>query len=239
MHTFEFVSPEDPAEAVAAAAKAKTAQKGADIRILAGGTTLIDLMKLNVEQPARLVRRQSPGARQDRGDSRGRAEDRSDGHGTRHSRTTRNRAGATTRSCRRLFFRAPRRNSGTWPHTAGNLLQRTRCVLLPRHRHAVQQAGARDGVLGHRRPAIGRSPSSARGEQCIATNPSDMCRGAGGAEANDPRSKGRRARARCRSPTSISCTAARPSARPCSSHGDPRHPRDAAGRRSREVVRCT
>ena len=55
MHTFEFIRPKDPAMAVATAAHAKTAQQGADVRFLAGGTTLIDLMKLNVETPARLI----------------------------------------------------------------------------------------------------------------------------------------------------------------------------------------
>jgi xanthine dehydrogenase YagS FAD-binding subunit len=55
MHTFEFVRAESPAQAVGVAATAKTAQQGADIRFLAGGTTLLDLMKLNVERPARLV----------------------------------------------------------------------------------------------------------------------------------------------------------------------------------------
>src|SRR5438128_12620785 len=55
MHTFQFTRPADPATAVADAAKAKTAQQGADVRFLAGGTTLIDLMKLNVETPARLL----------------------------------------------------------------------------------------------------------------------------------------------------------------------------------------
>src|SRR5437870_8879855 len=55
MHTFEFIRPKNPAQAIAAAAKAKTAQQGADVRFLAGGTTLIDLMKLNVEMPARLI----------------------------------------------------------------------------------------------------------------------------------------------------------------------------------------
>src|SRR2546429_9903745 len=55
MHTFEFVRPKDPAAAIAAAAEAKTAQQGADIRFVAGGATLIDLMKLNVETPARLI----------------------------------------------------------------------------------------------------------------------------------------------------------------------------------------
>src|SRR5204863_5344492 len=55
MNTFEFSRPVDPAAAVAAAARAKTAQQGADVRFLAGGTTLLDLMKLNVETPARLL----------------------------------------------------------------------------------------------------------------------------------------------------------------------------------------
>src|SRR5688500_17068113 len=55
MKTFEFVRPKDPSAAVAAAAQAKTAQQGADVRFVAGGTTLIDLMKLNVETPARLL----------------------------------------------------------------------------------------------------------------------------------------------------------------------------------------
>src|SRR3954471_23292318 len=55
MHTFEFTRPENAAAAVSTAAKAKTAQQGADIRFLAGGTTLVDLMKLNVETPGRLL----------------------------------------------------------------------------------------------------------------------------------------------------------------------------------------
>jgi xanthine dehydrogenase YagS FAD-binding subunit len=55
MHTFEFIRPKNPAEAVALAAQARTAQQGAEVRFLAGGTTLIDLMKLNVETPVRLI----------------------------------------------------------------------------------------------------------------------------------------------------------------------------------------
>src|SRR5437762_8086627 len=55
MHTFEFIRPVDSAAAVTTAAHAKTAQQGADVRFLAGGTTLIDLMKLNVETPARVL----------------------------------------------------------------------------------------------------------------------------------------------------------------------------------------
>src|SRR2546430_14251286 len=55
MNPFKFIRPADPAAAVAAAAQAKTAQQGADVRFLAGGTTLIDLMKRSVETPARVL----------------------------------------------------------------------------------------------------------------------------------------------------------------------------------------
>ena len=55
MHTFEFIRPADQAAAIATAAQSKTAQQGADVRFLGGGTTLIDLMKLNVETPARVL----------------------------------------------------------------------------------------------------------------------------------------------------------------------------------------
>ena len=55
MHTFEFIRPADTAAAIAAAAQAQTAQQGADVRFVAGGTTLVDLMKLNVETPARVI----------------------------------------------------------------------------------------------------------------------------------------------------------------------------------------
>src|SRR6266481_5951121 len=55
MHTFEFIRPTDSAAAIAAAAQSKTAQQGADVRFMGGGTTLIDLMKLNVETPARVL----------------------------------------------------------------------------------------------------------------------------------------------------------------------------------------
>src|SRR5690349_7485220 len=55
MKTFEFVRPADSATAITTASRTETAQQGADVRFLAGGTTLVDLMKLNVETPARLL----------------------------------------------------------------------------------------------------------------------------------------------------------------------------------------
>src|ERR1700720_412938 len=54
MHTFEFIRPANPTAAIATAAQSKTAQQGADVRFVAGGTTLLDLMTLNAETPARV-----------------------------------------------------------------------------------------------------------------------------------------------------------------------------------------
>src|SRR2546423_11640483 len=55
MKTFQLTRATDNATAIASAAKATTAQQGAEIRFIGGGTTLIDLMKLNVEQPETLI----------------------------------------------------------------------------------------------------------------------------------------------------------------------------------------
>src|SRR2546427_12960136 len=55
MKTFEFIRPANSAAAITTAAQAKTAQQGAEVRYIAGGTTLLDLMKLNVETPGRLL----------------------------------------------------------------------------------------------------------------------------------------------------------------------------------------
>src|ERR1044072_519098 len=55
MHTFDLIRPRNAASAIGAAAKSKTAQQWADVRFMGGGTTLIDLMKLNVETPDRVL----------------------------------------------------------------------------------------------------------------------------------------------------------------------------------------
>ena len=55
MQSFEFTRPENASEAINLAGYAKTAQQSADVRFIAGGTTLIDLMKLEVETPVRLL----------------------------------------------------------------------------------------------------------------------------------------------------------------------------------------
>src|SRR5260370_39882467 len=55
MDTFRFVKPRDVSHATQAASQSKTAQQGAEVRFVAGGTTLIDLMKLNVERPSQVI----------------------------------------------------------------------------------------------------------------------------------------------------------------------------------------
>src|SRR5919204_495248 len=55
MRSFELTRANDNAQAIAAAAKATTAQQGAEIRFIAGGTNMIDYMKLNVETPKTLI----------------------------------------------------------------------------------------------------------------------------------------------------------------------------------------
>src|SRR5262249_42060216 len=172
MHTFEFIRPADPAAAIAAAAAANTAQQGADVRFVAGGTTLIDLMKLNVERPARLVDiNHLPfdgiETTADGGPQIGATARNSDlAH---HPRVQRDYAvlsqailsGASTQL----------RNVAT---TAGNLLQRTRCVYF---RDTAMPCNKREpgtgcsAITGSNRTLAILGTS----EHCIATNPSDMC----------------------------------------------------------------
>src|SRR5205807_4727269 len=128
MHTFEFTRPADAAGAVATAAQAKTAQQGADVRFVAGGTTLLDLMKLNVETPARLLDiNRLP---------LDKVEAISDG-GLKIGATVRNSDLAHHATVQRDYAvlsqallagaTAQLRNMAT---TAGNLLQRTRCMYF-------------------------------------------------------------------------------------------------------------
>src|SRR5438046_327733 len=172
MNTFEFIRPADPAAAVATAARAKTAQQGADVRFVAGGTTLLDLMKLNVETPARVLDiNRLP---------LDKIEATSDG-GLKIGATVRNSDLANHPMVQRDYAvlsqailqgaSAQLRNMAT---TAGNLLQRTRCVYF---RDTAMPCNKRDPGSGC--PAItGMNRNLAilgTSENCIATNPSDMC----------------------------------------------------------------
>src|SRR2546423_3340605 len=172
MKTFEFIRPADPAVAVATAARAKTAQQGADVRFVAGGTTLLDLMKLNVETPARVldINRLPLDKIEATGDG-----------GLKIGATVRNSDLAYHPKVQKDYAvlsqailagaSAQLRNMAT---TAGNLLQRTRCMYF---RDTAMACNKREPGSGC--PAItGANRSLAvlgTSEQCIATNPSDMC----------------------------------------------------------------
>src|ERR671922_2191189 len=172
MHTFEFVRPADSAAAVATAAQANTAQQGADVRFVAGGTTLLDLMKLNVETPARVIDINRLPFDQ--------IEATPDG-GLKIGATVRNSDLAQHPTVQRDYAvlsqallagaTAQLRNMAT---TAGNLLQRTRCVYF---RDTAMPCNKREPGTGC--SAIGGSNRTlailGTSEQCIATNPSDMC----------------------------------------------------------------
>ena len=172
MHTFEFIRPAGQAGAIATAAQSKTAQQGADVRFLGGGTTLIDLMKLNVETPARLVDiNRLP---------LGKIEETHDG-GLQIGATVRNSDLAYHEQVQRDYSvlsqailqgaSAQIRNMAT---TAGNLLQRTRCVYFRDTAMACNKREPGSGcpaITGHNRTLAILGAS----EHCIATNPSDMC----------------------------------------------------------------
>ncbi len=55
MQPFELITVSSVPEAVKAHSASSTAQTGASIRIIAGGTNLVDYMKLNVETPRQLI----------------------------------------------------------------------------------------------------------------------------------------------------------------------------------------
>jgi xanthine dehydrogenase YagS FAD-binding subunit len=171
MESFRYVRAQDNTKAIALASRAKTSQQGADVRYIAGGTTLVDLMKLDVERPHTLVDiarlpltevKTEPGG------------------GVQIGAMVRNSDLAHHPLIQRDYpvlseallsgASAQLRNKAT---TGGNLLQRTRCmyfrdVAMPcNKREPGSGCGAITGV--NRTMAIlGGS------EHCIATNPSDM-----------------------------------------------------------------
>jgi xanthine dehydrogenase YagS FAD-binding subunit len=172
MHNFEFIRPKDSAAAIAAAAQSKTAQQGADVRFMGGGTTLIDLMKLNVETPARVLDiNRLP---------LDKIETMPDG-GLKIGATVRNSDLANHPKVQKDYSvlsqailngaSAQIRNMAT---VGGNLLQRTRCVYF---RDTAMPCNKREpgsgcpAITGHNRTLAILGAS----EHCIATNPSDMC----------------------------------------------------------------
>lgn len=171
MQPFELVTAKDVAEAVRAQSASQTAQQGAMVRFIAGGTNLVDYMKLNVETPRQLVDINGLPLNQ--------IEPRPDG-GLRIGALARNSAVAHNKLVQEQYpvlsqallagASTQLRNMAT---TAGNLLQKTRCMYY------------RDIAYGCNKRQPGTGCSAIEGQnrmlailgtsdKCIANNPSDQ-----------------------------------------------------------------
>ena len=165
MKPFTYERAKSPAEAAAAAARIPGA------KFIAGGTNLLDLMKLEIEQPTHLI------------DVNGLALDKieatPDG-GLRIGALVRNTDLAADKRVRRDYAVLSRallagasgqlRNAAT---TAGNLLQRTRCPYFydtnqPCNKRQPGSGCAAIGGFSRQHAVVGSS------DACIATHPSDM-----------------------------------------------------------------
>lgn len=171
MKEFIFTKTDDISVAIKDASTSDTAQQGAKIRFVAGGTTLLDLMKLNVESPDTLIDiNRLP---------LDKIEPTRDG-GLKIGALVRNADLAQHPFVKTNFqvlseallsgASAQLRNMAT---TGGNLLQRTRCMYF---RDTVfpcnkRQPGSGCAAIDGENRTLAILGTS---EQCIATNPSDM-----------------------------------------------------------------
>ncbi len=165
MKSFTYERVETPAAATAAFAKVKGA------RFIAGGTNLLDLMKLEIETPAHLIDVSRLAL--------DKIEPTTDG-GLRIGAMVRNTDLASDPRVRRDYGLLSRalvagasgqlRNKAT---TAGNLLQRTRCPYfydtnMPCNKRKPGSGCAAIGGFSRLHAIVGAS------DACIATHPSDM-----------------------------------------------------------------
>ena len=183
------------------------AQPGA--KFIAGGTNLLDLMKLRVETPRAPGRHQPPAARHDRADRRTAACASARWCATPTSPTDpRVRRDYPLLSQALLAGASPQlRNMAT---TGGNLLQRTRCHYFYDTGHALQQARARHRLRGASAASTASTRSSAPATHCIATHPSRHGVALARARRAVVHVRGPDGeRARSRSPTSTACPATR------------------------------
>lgn len=165
MKAFSYQRATDPV----GAARAAVEHPGA--RFIAGGTNLLDLMKVQVETPSHLIDVNHLGLDRIEGTERG---------GIRIGALVRNTDLAADKRIRRDYAVLSRalvagasgqlRNKAT---TAGNLLQRTRCpyfydITKPCNKRAPGSGCAAITGINRGLAIIGGS------DQCIATHPSDM-----------------------------------------------------------------
>lgn len=165
MKPFTYERVRTPAEA------AKAVMRHANARFIAGGTNLLDLMKLQIEAPAHLVDVNGLGFDKIEATPEG---------GLRIGALVRNTALAADERVRRDYgvlsrallagASAQLRNKAT---TAGNLLQRTRCPYFydtDQPCNKRQPGSGCSAIGGHTRQHAVLGASQA----CIATHPSDM-----------------------------------------------------------------
>jgi xanthine dehydrogenase YagS FAD-binding subunit len=171
MNNFRLTKPATISDAVRAGGESQTSQQGAQVRFIAGGTTLLDLMKLDVENPRLVVDiNRLP---------LGKIEPLPGG-GIKIGALTRNSDVAQHAAVKRdytvlsqalLSGASPQlRNMAT---TGGNLLQRTRCIYFrdtayPCNKRKPGSGCAAIGGYNRMLAILGTS------ENCIATNPSDQ-----------------------------------------------------------------
>jgi xanthine dehydrogenase YagS FAD-binding subunit len=171
MQTFELITPASVSDAIQAQASSQTAQQGAHVRFIAGGTNLVDYMKLNVETPRKLVDINSLPLDTIEPVANGRLKIGALARNSEvaHHHLVKDRypvlsqailAGASTQL----------RNMAS---TAGNLLQKTRCVYYRDTAFGCNKRQPGTGcaaIGGHNRmlAILGTS------DQCIASNPSDQ-----------------------------------------------------------------
>ena len=171
MERFQYTRARTVAEAIGIAAHASTAQQGASVRYVAGGTTLVDLMKLNVERPTHVV---------DINKLALNTIERTKDGGLKIGALVRNATLAHDATVVRDYrvlseallagASAQLRNVAT---TSGNLLQRTRCAYFRNTAMACNKREPGSGcsaINGDNRTLAILGAS----EHCIATNPSDM-----------------------------------------------------------------
>jgi xanthine dehydrogenase YagS FAD-binding subunit len=172
MIDFQIVTAESPSQAAQLASGSQTAQQGADIRFVAGGTTLIDLMKLDVEAPKKVIDINRLDL--------AKVEKQPDGT-LRVGALVRNADLAHDPNVVRDYpvlsqallsgASAQLRNMAT---TGGNLLQRTRCMYFRDlaftdcNKRIPGSGCAAMGGLNRTHAILGTS------DHCIATHPSDM-----------------------------------------------------------------
>ncbi|WP_263415492.1 FAD binding domain-containing protein [Terriglobus albidus] len=171
MHPFDLISVDSIQDAVKAQSSSPTAQQGASVRYIAGGTNLIDYMKLNVETPAKLV--------DINGLNLTAIEPAANG-GLKIGALARNTDVAYHDTVKTQFpvlslailsgASTQLRNMAT---TAGNLLQKTRCVYYRDTAYGCNKRQPGTGcsaIGGHNRimAILGTS------DKCIASNPSDQ-----------------------------------------------------------------